>query len=80
MGVSADADTPGPFYSGAEYEQDLWALSIGGSYAVMQDQAKHLDLVGGLRFSDLDNKIDLNAGLAAAAKRKVAALDNTRIG
>ena len=67
--ISADAKTPGPFYSDARYEQDLWALSVGGSYAVLQDEAKHIDVVGGLRYWDLDNEINLDAGAAAAARR-----------
>ena len=67
--LTADAKTPGPCYSGAGYKQDPWALSGGGSYAILQDEAKHLDVVGGLRYWDLDNEIDLDAGTAAAAKR-----------
>lgn len=69
VGVSADADTPGPFYAQTEYEQDLWALSVGGSYAVIQDQARHLDVVGGVRYWDMDNQIELDAGVAPSAKR-----------
>lgn len=67
--ITADAKTPGPFYSGAGYEQALWGLSLGGAYAVLQDEAKHIDVVAGLRYWDLDNEIDLEAGAAAAAKR-----------
>ena len=69
VSVSTDAETPGRIYSGAAYQQDFWALSIGGSFAVIQDQAQHIDVVGGIRFWDLDNEINLKAGVAAAADR-----------
>jgi len=68
VGVSADADTPGPFFSGADYEQDLLGISIGLSYALMQSSDHHLDAVLGVRFWDLDNELELGAGILPARK------------
>ena len=63
VGVSIDdADTPGPFYSEAEYEQDLWGISLGGSYELTQSEDYQLDAVAGLRFWELDNEFKLKAG------------------
>ena len=62
VGISTDADTPGRFYSGADYEQDLWGVSFGASYAVSQNDQHVLDAVILARFWDLNNELKLNAG------------------
>jgi hypothetical protein len=67
VGISTDdADTPGPFYSGTEYEQDLWGISLGGSYELTQSDKYKLEAVTGLRFWDLDNEFQLKAGILPA--------------
>jgi hypothetical protein len=68
IGISIDADTPGPFYSGGDYEQDLWGISVGGSYALVQNKDQILDAVVGVRFWDLDNELKLGAGAFPASK------------
>jgi hypothetical protein len=67
VGISTDAvDTPGPFYSQAEYEQDLWGVTLGGCYELTQSDKYQLDAVTGFRFWDLDNTFQLKAGLLPA--------------
>lgn len=63
VGISTDSDTPGRFYTDADYEQDLWGISLGGSYELSQSNNYELHVVGGVRHWDLDNKFELNAGL-----------------
>ena len=36
VGTSADAESPAPYYSKAEYEQDLWAVTVGGAYTMLR--------------------------------------------
>jgi hypothetical protein len=67
VGISTDAaNTPGPFYSGAEYEQDLWGITLGGFYELTQSDKYQLDAITGLRFWDLDNEFQLKAGTLPA--------------
>jgi len=68
VGISTDARTPGPFFAGADYEQDLWGVSFGGSYELTQSDDYQINAVGGVRFWDLDNELELNAGRLAARK------------
>lgn len=68
VGISADAATPGGFYSGADYEQDLWGLSLGGSYEMSQSSKYQVHAVTGVRFWLLDNDLDLKAGLLPATR------------
>lgn len=62
VGVSTDADTPGPAFPGADYEQDLWGVSLGASYALTQSSTGHLDALAGFRLWDLDNDLKLRPG------------------
>lgn len=67
VGISTDsADTPGPFYSGVEYEQDLWGITLGGIYELTQSDNYQLDAVAGFRFWDLDNELKLKTGALPA--------------
>jgi hypothetical protein len=68
IGVSADIDVPGPYFSGADYEQDLWAVSLAGTYQLTQNDQYQIDALFGLRHWDLDNTLDLDAGGLAATK------------
>lgn len=65
-GVSADADTPGDDFSGADYEQDLWAVTLAGSYQLTQNDQYQIEALVGVRHWDLDNTFDLDAGLSPA--------------
>jgi hypothetical protein len=66
IGLSADGQTPGPLFSGAKYEQDLWIGSIAGTYALVQEENFFIDAIAGLSFWDLDNKLAFSEGLAPA--------------
>jgi len=66
IGITVDVDTPGPFFSGAEYEQDLWALSLGGSYRLTQNSQYQIDVLVGLRHWSLENTFDLEPSLSPA--------------
>ncbi|MBL4658747.1 MAG: hypothetical protein JKY19_00195 [Alcanivoracaceae bacterium] len=66
IGITVDVDTPGPFFSGADYEQDLWALSLGGSYRLTQNNQYQVDALVGLRHWHLENTFDLEPSLLPA--------------
>jgi len=66
--ISVDADTPGPYYSGADYDQTLFFVSAGASYRFVEKGNGHLDLLAGLRYWSLDNKFKLDAGLSPAKR------------
>jgi hypothetical protein len=68
VGISVDADVPSDLYSDADYEQDLWGISLGGSFALTQDANHYLNAVAGIRFWDLDNTIKFRGGLLPAQK------------
>jgi len=61
--LSVDADTPGPFYSGADYDQTLLFITVGGSYRLVETEKANLDAIVGLRYTHLDNEFDLDAGI-----------------
>jgi len=68
VSVSSDIETGGIFYSGGDYDQDLWGISLGVSYALIQNNESLLEVVVGARFWDLDNELKLDAGFLPAAK------------
>jgi len=70
MGLSTDADTPGPLFSSADYEQDFWTFSVAATYALIQEEGRFLDVVAGLTYWDLDNQLDLKAGILEARRIK----------
>ena len=61
------ADTPGPFYSGADYDQTLLFVTAGVSYRLVETGKASMDALVGLRYSFLDNELDLDAGRFRAA-------------
>lgn len=61
--ISTDEGTPGPFYSGLDYEMDLFYMSLGGSYRVIGNDVLNLDLMAGVRFTYLDNELTLEEGI-----------------
>ncbi len=68
IGVSEDVDTPGPFYSEADFEQDFFGLTLGASYAIMQNNSSFVDALVGARLWFLDTDLDLQPGLLSATK------------
>jgi hypothetical protein len=62
VSIAADAATPGPFFSGADYDQDLWGLSLGGFYRAVNAASGSLDLLGGVRFWKLESELRLDPG------------------
>jgi opacity protein-like surface antigen len=68
--ISSDIDTGDILYSGGDYNQDLWAISLGVSYAVLQNNESLLDMVVGVRFWDLDNELKLDAGILPDARSR----------
>jgi hypothetical protein len=63
VSISAGASTPAPLFTAVDYEQDLWGISLGGSFALTQNADHQLDAVAGVRFWDLDNTIELKSEL-----------------
>jgi len=60
-----EVDTPGPFYSGADYEAEVVVVTLLGTYRYdIGDTA--VDLLGGVRLWDADNQLNLKPGIAAA--------------
>ena len=67
--LSADGDTRGRFFSDANYDQTLSFLTLGGSYRLLEQASFSVDALGGVRYSHLDNKLKLKAGLLPQATR-----------
>lgn len=67
--ISADADTRDVLYSGADYDQTLFFLTAGGSYRLLDRDSFSVDALGGIRYTYLDNKFKLGAGLLPEASR-----------
>lgn len=68
--LSADASTPGPFFSGADLESEIFIGTFQASYRVIEAERGHLDLRAGARVWSVTTKLSLNAGLLAARDRK----------
>lgn len=68
LGLSADVETSGPFFSGGEYEQDFWALGGAVTYALVDDAGTFLDLSLGVNYFDLDNELRLTEGLLSSRR------------
>jgi hypothetical protein len=66
IGITADANTPGPFFSSTAYEQEFLALSIAPFYRIINKKETSLDILAGLRWWHLDNELELSAGLLPA--------------
>jgi len=66
IGVSADANTPGPSFSTTGYEQDLLGISLVPFYRLIDKEKTSLDILAGIRWWHLDNELELGAGLLPA--------------
>lgn len=68
--VSPDVDTADLLYTGGDYDQDVWAISLGVSYALLQSDGNILDAVVGVRHWNLENELKLDAGILPAIQVK----------
>jgi hypothetical protein len=59
-----EADSPGPFYSGVQYEAEIMVLTVLGTYRYDLGESQ-VELLAGARYWDADNELDLEPGLAA---------------
>lgn len=66
--ISTDASTPGSFYSGADYDQTLFFVSVATSYRFVEKNHYYLDMLAGLRYWHIDNELDIDAGLMPAKR------------
>ena len=64
-------DSPGPAYSGVQYEAEIIVLTVLGTYRYDLGDSQ-VELLAGARYWDADNKLDLEPGLAAANRLKQA--------
>ncbi len=65
LSLSTDDGTPGPLFSGFEMDAQMLVLTMMGGYAVVDEPNVRVELLGGLRFWDVDTDIDLTPGIAA---------------
>jgi len=62
IGVSADGNTPGGFFSTTSYKQDLLGISLAPFYRLIDKEKTSLDILAGIRWWYLDNEFELGAG------------------
>jgi hypothetical protein len=70
MKLSADAATPGPFFSGADADVKSFIGTFEGSYRAVAAEQGHLDLLAGVRVWSVSTELSLGAGLLAARERE----------
>jgi hypothetical protein len=68
--LSDDATTPGPFFSRAELDSELFIGTFQASYQVVEGELGHLDLRAGARVWSVTTKLKLDPGLLAGRSRK----------
>jgi hypothetical protein len=61
--LSTDGGTSGPLFSGFDAENKTFFISAGAGYRVYDAAPFGLDVLAGLRFWNIDNKLTLNPGL-----------------
>ena len=66
--ISADADTRGLLFSGADYEQKLLFASAGVSWRVLDEDDYQLSALAGLRYYRLDNELKLTGAALPTTK------------
>jgi hypothetical protein len=66
LALSADGNTPGPLFGGAEVETSTVFATIAGFYQVVVHQRVILDALVGTRIWYVDTEIDLSPGLLPA--------------
>ena len=68
--ISADTDTPGPLFSGAEYDQTLSFVTVGASWRLVgsKNQGYHLDGIAAARYYHINNELKFKTGLLREQK------------
>jgi hypothetical protein len=66
LALSADGNTPGPLFGGAEVDTSTVFATVAGFYQVLAHQRVSLDALAGARVWYVDAEIDLSAGLLPA--------------
>jgi len=66
--ISADADTRGRLYSGADYTQTLFFASAGIAWRVMDEAAYNVSVLAALRYYRLDNHLKLDGAALPSTK------------
>ena len=66
LALSADGNTPGPLFGGAEVDTSTVFATVAGFYQVLAHQRASLDALAGARIWYVDTEIDLSAGLLPA--------------
>lgn len=68
--LSADAATPGPFFSNVSIDAKTFIGTFAASYRAVATPNIHLDLQAGARVWSVETKLALGAGLLAARQRE----------
>lgn len=63
LGLSQDAETPGPLFGDASVDVTTAFATIGGAYRAIDRESTDLDAIAGARLWYLDSELDLDAGL-----------------
>ena len=66
VGFSQDGDTPGPAFSGARLESDVYTVSAAPYFRVVQGTRFDLDVLAGLRYWDTSVDLKLKPGVLPA--------------
>jgi hypothetical protein len=68
--ISADAETPGPFFSGANLEAKSFIGTFEASYRIVDENKGSVDLLAGARIWSVTTELALGAGILAAQRRQ----------
>jgi hypothetical protein len=63
LNLSADADTPGPLFGGADLESETLFATLGVAYRVVEHDRLSADAVAGARLWYVETALELTAGL-----------------
>jgi hypothetical protein len=66
LSLSADGDTPGPLFGGAEVDTSTLFATVAGFYQVVPGERVSLDVLAGARVWYVDTEIELSPGLLPA--------------
>lgn len=70
MKLSADGETPGPLFNGADLDLEAFIGTFEGSYRAVESDLGHLDLLAGVRVWSVTTELTLGAGLLPARQRE----------
>ena len=66
LDLSADADTPGPLFGGADLESKTLFATIGAAYRMVEHGRLSADAIAGARLWYADTELEFSAGLLPA--------------